>query len=212
MTTRPRRTRTRSPRRSSRPRRATIRPTAPSCRRRRSPSRPSSPPARRPSRAARRTPADDVAAESVEVESIEIDGETATADAAFTGGSLGGQTIAISLVKEGDQWKLDALDEFTTFDKDAFVEGLLAGAAEGDTPQGVVDCIEEEVGSRSDEELQDDLPERRRGAALRPVRALLPAVAETDRIEPSATRRAPGRGLCSPRAPDRGGSAVPRGL
>lgn len=98
---------------------------------------------------------DDVAAESVEVSDIDVDGDTATAEAAFEGGSLGGQTIAISLVKEGDQWKLDSLDEFTTFDKDAFVEGLLAGAGEDDPPQGVLDCIEQAATGVSDEELQD---------------------------------------------------------
>ena len=66
----------------------------------------------------------EVAGESVEVSSIEVDGDSATAEVAFTGGGLNGQTAAISLVKEDDQWKLDSLDEFTSFDKEAFTEGL----------------------------------------------------------------------------------------
>ena len=67
----------------------------------------------------------EVAGDSVEVENIEVDGDSATAEATFTGGGLDGQTLAISLVKEGDQWKLDSLDEFVTFDKDSFAAGLL---------------------------------------------------------------------------------------
>jgi hypothetical protein len=96
----------------------------------------------------------DVAAESVEVSSIEVDGETATADVTFEGGSLGGQEIAVSLVKEADQWKLDSLDEFISFDKASFADGIVSGAAEGDTPQQVVDCVEEQINAASDEELQ----------------------------------------------------------
>jgi hypothetical protein len=97
----------------------------------------------------------EVAGESVEVSSIEVDGETATAEAAFTGGGLDGQTLAISLVKEGDQWKLDSLDEFVTFDKESFASGLVEGASSGgDVPQQVVDCISQQVEDTSDEELQ----------------------------------------------------------
>ena len=104
--------------------------------------------------ACERNVGDDVAAESVEVENVEVDGDSATAEATFTGGSLGGQSLAISLVKEGDQWKLDSLDEFTSFDRAAFAEGVAAGAAEGDTPQEVVDCVEQQVNDTADEELQ----------------------------------------------------------
>ena len=96
----------------------------------------------------------DVAAESVEVSSVEVESETATAEVAFEGGSLGGQTLAVSLVNEEDQWKLDSLDEFIAFDKASFAEGIVSGAAEGDTPQQVVDCVEQEINSASDEELQ----------------------------------------------------------
>ena len=64
-------------------------------------------------------------------------------------------TLAISLVKEGDQWKLDSLDEFVSFDKDSFAAGLLEGAAsDGETPQPVLDCVEQAVNDTSDEELQ----------------------------------------------------------
>lgn len=97
----------------------------------------------------------DVAGEEVEVENIEVDGAAATADVTFTGGGLGGQQLAISLVKEEDQWKLDSLDEFLAFDKSAYIGALLEQAAsDPDTPPEVVACIEEELGAVSDEDLQ----------------------------------------------------------
>ena len=97
----------------------------------------------------------EVAGDSVEVSNIEVDGDSATAEAAFTGGGLDGQTLAISLVKEGDQWKLDSLDEFVVFDKASFAAGLIEGASsDGETAQQQLDCIEQAVNDTPDEELQ----------------------------------------------------------
>ncbi|MBM3666186.1 MAG: hypothetical protein FJW90_01670 [Actinobacteria bacterium] len=96
----------------------------------------------------------DVAADSVEVESIEVDGESATADVSFSGGNLDGQVLAISLVDEDGQWKLDSLDEFVEFDKEAFATGLLEKASsDGETPQGVLNCLEQAINAASDDEL-----------------------------------------------------------
>ncbi len=97
----------------------------------------------------------EVAGDSVEVENIEVDGESATADVTFTGGGLNGQALAVSLVKEEDQWKLDSLDEFITFDKAAYTAGLIEGAsADGEIPQQAIDCIEQAITATPDEELQ----------------------------------------------------------
>jgi hypothetical protein len=96
----------------------------------------------------------EVPGESVTVENIEVDGDSATADVAFEGGSLGGQELAISLVKEDDQWKLDSLDEFVTFDKQAFSDGLIAGAEADGAPQGQIDCVEQTIADTPDDELQ----------------------------------------------------------
>ncbi|HEU4980511.1 MAG TPA: hypothetical protein VFT14_04780 [Solirubrobacterales bacterium] len=99
--------------------------------------------------------ATDAVADSVEVSAIEVDGESATAEAAFTGGSLDGQTLVILVVKEDDRWKLDQLEEFVDFDAQAFAAGLAeeAGAA-GDAPQEVVDCVVEQVQSTDPEQVQ----------------------------------------------------------
>jgi hypothetical protein len=99
----------------------------------------------------------DVAGESVEVSNVEVDGDTATAEADFSGGGLDGQTLTISLVKEGDQWKLDSLDEFVDFDKDSFASGLLEGAsADGDVPQAVLDSVEQ-AGADTPEEDDEEM-------------------------------------------------------
>ena len=97
----------------------------------------------------------DQAADSVEVSEIEVDGDTATAEVAFSGGGLDGQEIAVSLLKEDDQWKLDSLDEFITFDKDAYVANLVESAgSDGDTSPEVLACLEDSLGSTPEEELQ----------------------------------------------------------
>jgi hypothetical protein len=97
----------------------------------------------------------DIAGESVDVSNVEVDGDAATADVSFEGGGLGGQEIAVSLVKEDDQWKLDSLDEFISFDKAAFAEGLSASAeADGDIPPETLTCITDAVSAAPDEELQ----------------------------------------------------------
>ena len=93
--------------------------------------------------------------DSVEVSAVEIDGDTATAEAAFTGGSLDGQALAISLVKEGDQWKLDRIDQFVDFDQAAFAAALAdSAAADGETPQQVVDCLRRTVTDADPETVQ----------------------------------------------------------
>jgi hypothetical protein len=56
-------------------------------------------------------------AESVAVSEVEVDGTKATADAAVTGGSLGGQTASLALVEEDGQWKLDEITGFVKLDQ-----------------------------------------------------------------------------------------------
>ena len=44
-----------------------------------------------------------------------------------SGGSLDGQEVEVALVKEGDQWKLDEVVEFTKFDQAKLIEILEEG-------------------------------------------------------------------------------------
>jgi hypothetical protein len=61
-------------------------------------------------------------AESASVSNVEISGSSATAEAALTGGGLGGQSVEVALVKNGEQWKLDEVVKFTNFDRAKLVE------------------------------------------------------------------------------------------
>ena len=98
---------------------------------------------------------EDDTAESVEVSNIEVDGDTATAEVAVTGGGLDGQTLGLSLVKEGDQWKLDSFDEFVSFDKAAFTSALVEEAsADPETPPEVATCVEEAIIAAPEEQIQ----------------------------------------------------------
>jgi len=64
-------------------------------------------------------------ASSVKVSNVSVSGSDATAEAALSGGGgLDGQTVEVSLVKEGDQWKLDEAVKFTKFDQGKLVEAF----------------------------------------------------------------------------------------
>ena len=93
--------------------------------------------------------------DSVEVSNIEVDGDSATADVAFTGGTLDGQTLAIDLAKEDDAWKLDSLNGFTEFNKEAMVATFLEQLrSDMSTPQQVITCVEGELNKAQDADLQ----------------------------------------------------------
>jgi hypothetical protein len=84
--------------------------------------------------------------DSVEVSDIAVDGESATASVAFTGGSLDGSTVALELVKEGDQWKLDEITDITEFDFEAFQVALGEQLFEqGDISAQTAQCIDQAI-------------------------------------------------------------------
>ena len=55
--------------------------------------------------------------DSVDVSEVEVDGSAAAADVAFTGGSFDGQTLALALVEEDGDWKMDEVTGFVEFDQ-----------------------------------------------------------------------------------------------
>ena len=63
-------------------------------------------------------------AKSVETSEVEVDGSSATANVALTGGTLNGQAVKVGLTKEGDQWKMNEVVKFTKFDRAELVEYL----------------------------------------------------------------------------------------
>lgn len=97
----------------------------------------------------------DPASDSVEVSNVSVDGDTATAEAAYGPGQLDGQTLVLGLVKEGDTWKVDSRDEFVDFDQAAFAAGLGESVAEsGDAPEEVVDCMTSAITDGDSEAIQ----------------------------------------------------------
>ena len=56
--------------------------------------------------------------DSVEVSEVEVDGSSATADVAFSGGGFDGQTLSVALVEEDGDWRLDEITGFADFDQE----------------------------------------------------------------------------------------------
>jgi ABC-type glycerol-3-phosphate transport system substrate-binding protein len=59
--------------------------------------------------------------DSVSVSKVKVDGENATADAAFKGGIFDAQTLELALVEEDGDWKLDELTGFAKLDPESLV-------------------------------------------------------------------------------------------
>jgi hypothetical protein len=58
-------------------------------------------------------------AKSVKVSNVSVNGEKATADVLFEGGSLGSQGLEVALVEEEEKWKLDHIEGFAEYDAQA---------------------------------------------------------------------------------------------
>jgi hypothetical protein len=82
-------------------------------------------------------------AKSASVSNVEVDGSTATAEVALTGGSLDGQGLEVALVKQGDQWKLNEIAGFTKFDQAKLIETFEEGFAEpsSEVSKSVAACV-----------------------------------------------------------------------
>lgn len=61
-------------------------------------------------------------ASSVAVSNVSVDGQEATAQVAFKGGSLGSQAVEVGLVEAGGSWKLDHVEGFADYDGKALGE------------------------------------------------------------------------------------------
>ena len=73
-------------------------------------------------------------ADSAKVSNVQVDGDKATATVAISGATFDGQTLKVSLVKEGDQWKMDHVDDFVKFDQQQFADAFEKGLTSGKNP------------------------------------------------------------------------------
>ena len=85
----------------------------------------------------------DEGADTATVANIEVVGSQASADVALSGGGFDGQEVEVTLVKEGDQWKLDEVAAFVKFDEAKMIETLEKGFAKpsNKASKGVASCV-----------------------------------------------------------------------
>jgi hypothetical protein len=90
------------------------------------------------------------------VSNVKVQGDVATAQAAFEGGNLDGQAIDLRLVKQQGRWKLDHIDDFAKFDRKRFLTALSASLARPPSSQApdTVKCIVGRIGGLSDSDIQ----------------------------------------------------------
>jgi hypothetical protein len=84
--------------------------------------------------------------DSIKVTNVEIDGEKATADVAFVGGTFDRQVVTTGLRKEEGQWKVDELRGFAHLDRDAMAktfERAFEEAAATPLPAAQLRCLVE---------------------------------------------------------------------
>jgi ABC-type glycerol-3-phosphate transport system substrate-binding protein len=94
--------------------------------------------------------------DSVDVTEVEVSGSEATANTAFTGGGLDGQTVVIGLVEEEGGWKLNEIASFVNLDRGKLIgafESSLEESREGQPELG--ECVIEGFEEESDSELEE---------------------------------------------------------
>lgn len=90
----------------------------------------------------------------VDVTNVEVSDDEATAEVAFTGGSFDSQTVAVSLIKDGDQWKIDQIDSFVEFDRAAFFAAFEESLNEdGELTAEQAECFLAELDKGTDEQI-----------------------------------------------------------
>lgn len=95
-------------------------------------------------------------AEEAKVSNVSVNGEKATAEAEFIGGSLSSQTLSVALVEEDGDWKLDQIEGFANYNGKALEETFLKRFEE--SPEGLskqqYTCIAEGIGKASTAEAE----------------------------------------------------------
>jgi hypothetical protein len=98
--------------------------------------------------------------DSVAVSQVKVSGESATADAEFKGGTFNDQTLELSLVEEGGEWKLDEFTGFAKFDPAPFVKALTEQIEnEPELEPETAACVVEGIEELSNSELESAIVE-----------------------------------------------------
>lgn len=98
--------------------------------------------------------------DSVSVSNVKVNGENATADAAFKGGIFDAQTLELALVEEGGDWKLDELTGFAKFDAEGLVKAFAEQIEEEpEIKPEMASCLIEGIEELSNSELESVIVE-----------------------------------------------------
>lgn len=97
--------------------------------------------------------------DSVAVTDVQLGGDSATASVAFAGGIFDRQTLNVSLAIEDGQWKLDRIDEFSEFNRQALVGAFLKTTSSGADalPPKQAQCIAQKLLTTPSNQLQTAL-------------------------------------------------------
>jgi hypothetical protein len=95
-------------------------------------------------------------AKSANVSNVSVNGEKATAEVEFEGGSLNSQVLEVALVEEEGDWKLDQIEGFAKYDGKAL--GAAFQKEFEEEPEGITksqgECIVREIGKASQTEAE----------------------------------------------------------
>jgi hypothetical protein len=99
---------------------------------------------------------DESKAKAANVSNVSVDGEKATADVEFEGGSLGSQSLEVGLVEEDGNWKLDQIEGFANYDGKALGEAFEKQfAEEGKLSPKQAKCFADKVAEASQAEAEE---------------------------------------------------------
>jgi hypothetical protein len=101
----------------------------------------------------------DEGADTATVSDVEVDGSTASADVALSGGGFDGQEVEVALVEQDDQWKLDEIAGFVEFDEAKVIETLEKGFAKpsSEVSKSLASCIVESFEEAPQAEFEEAL-------------------------------------------------------
>jgi hypothetical protein len=93
-------------------------------------------------------------ADSVEISDVSVDGDSASALVANSGGSFDGSSLRLALKAEGRQWRVDRLTGFASFDRAGFRRAYRRSFLEFGSPAAAAACAVERESRLSDAELE----------------------------------------------------------
>lgn len=109
---------------------------------------------------------------AVAISHVDIEGDRATAEAAYSGGTFGGQTILLSLAERGGRWKVDQVVRIAKFDRRRFLAGAAVNIADsGEASPDQTRCTVARLGRESQGEIEAVMFHRSEAAEIELTRA-----------------------------------------